>query len=188
MTSLLLASALGAIALAGCGGGPNGPVPDVVGKRLDVAKRTIDAAGYGTEELGGGMFGVVEEANWVVCDTEPTAGATTDSDVKLIVDRSCAGERDTAAVAEDVVDEPRVEAPAARRVRVPDVVGMDHQAAQNRMQDAGLFNLRERDATGAGRMLIWDRNWVVVDQQPAAGSRVGEDRKVLLYAVKDGEL
>lgn len=74
-----------------------------------------------------------------------------------------------------------------KRVRVPRVVGMNHQAAQNLMQDRGLFKLREVDATGQGRMLLWDRNWVVVKQKPAAGTRVTENATITLYSKKIGE-
>src|SRR5215218_1404627 len=39
-------------------------------------------------------------------------------------------------------------------VKVPNVVGKDHQLAQDTMQAAGLYLLREKDASGQGRMLI----------------------------------
>jgi hypothetical protein len=61
---------------------------------------------------------------------------------------------------------------------------MNHQQAQDRMQAAGLYSLREQDATGQGRALVWDRNWVVVSQSPSAGSRVSEDRTVTLRSKK----
>jgi hypothetical protein len=55
------------------------------------------------------------------------------------------------------------------------------------MQAAGLYNLDEEDATGAGRMLLWDRNWVVVKQSPPAGTRVSADQRILLSSKKYGE-
>jgi PASTA domain len=72
-------------------------------------------------------------------------------------------------------------------IRVPNVVGKDHQLAQDTMQAAGLYNLAEEDATGQGRLLLWDRNWVVVSQSPAGGSRVGEDTRILLRSKMDDE-
>lgn len=72
-------------------------------------------------------------------------------------------------------------------IRVPDVVGRDHQEAQDTMQAAGLYDLDEEDATGQGRLLIIDRNWVVVSQRPSAGRCVSEDTAVLLRSKKDGE-
>jgi beta-lactam-binding protein with PASTA domain len=70
---------------------------------------------------------------------------------------------------------------------VPDVVGLDHQLAQDTMQAAGLSNLSEEDATGQDRLLLWDRNWVVVSQSPPPGTRVSEDAAIVLRSKKDGE-
>jgi hypothetical protein len=94
---------------------------------------------------------------------------------------------------------PVVEAPAAApapatqaaplaeaKVPMPDVVGMNLQAAQDLIQTQGVFFSRSEDATGAGRMQILDRDWVVVDQTPAAGELIGEG-DALLYVKKIGE-
>ena len=187
------------VALAACGGG-DGPVPNVVGERLDVAQSELEDQGFDVEALGGGTFGIVDESNWTVCESRPAAGETASGSVKLVVDRDCPPSGDTASgssgetTAEpssgsDLAAEPEPEpAPApAAKVTVPNVVGMNHQAAQNRMQAAGLFMLAEEDATGQGRVLVWDRNWVVVSQTPAAGTRVREDRTITLSAKKLGE-
>ncbi|MEV6878916.1 PASTA domain-containing protein [Amycolatopsis sp. NPDC051128] len=72
----------------------------------------------------------------------------------------------------------------AKRIKVPDVSGMNHQDAQNAMQKAGLYNLREVDGTGQGRMLLVDRNWVQTGQDPAAGTEVPADAVITLTAVK----
>ena len=76
---------------------------------------------------------------------------------------------------------------AAAKNRVPNVVGMNHQAAQNRLQARGFFNLRERDCTGRGRLLLVDRNWRVVSQSPRAGRRVRASRAIILCSVKRSE-
>lgn len=78
-------------------------------------------------------------------------------------------------------------APVADTITVPDVVGENHQYAQDTMQAAGLYNLDERDATGQGRVLLWDRNWVVVSQDPPAGTEVDEDATITLSSKKEGE-
>lgn len=190
------------VGVSGCGGA-SGPVPDVSGDRLDVAKAKMGDAGYKTEEVGGGAFGVVVESNWTVCETDPPAGTSADGKVRLVIDRSCAdsGGSDSSAAASSGVSEPELEEdtpdptpkpkkkkrPKPAAIKVPAVVGMNHQAAQNRMQAAGLYNLRERDATGQGRLMIWDRNWVVVRQSPAPGAAATEETKVTLFSVKDGE-
>jgi hypothetical protein len=74
-------------------------------------------------------------------------------------------------------------APPADNGDLPDLVGMNHQAAQDAAQAAGFFNLREKDASGAERMLLWDRNWKVCKQEPAPGSH-SQEITVTLYSVK----
>jgi hypothetical protein len=74
-----------------------------------------------------------------------------------------------------------------KKIKVPNVVGKDHQLAQDTMQAAGLYHLVEEDATGQDRVLLYDRNWTVVSQSPPAGSRVSEDKAIVLRAKKDGE-
>ncbi|MDU0291440.1 hypothetical protein [Saccharothrix longispora] len=83
-------------------------------------------------------------------------------------------------------DEGRQDA-APETCTVPDVVGMVHQRAQDTMQDAGLFQLREEDATGRGRMLIVDRNWTTTAQSVAAGQVVACDTEITLAARKTDE-
>jgi hypothetical protein len=70
---------------------------------------------------------------------------------------------------------------------VPNVVGVNHQLAQDTMQAAGFYNLAEEDATGQERLLINDRNWVVVSQQPKGGSRAAADTTIILRSKKIGE-
>jgi hypothetical protein len=70
---------------------------------------------------------------------------------------------------------------------VPDVVGLDHQAAQDALQGEGLWMLDEEDCTGQGRMLLFDRNWEVVSTDPPAGTHVSEDTTITLCSQKQGE-
>ncbi|GAB2773054.1 PASTA domain-containing protein [Amycolatopsis magusensis] len=73
---------------------------------------------------------------------------------------------------------------AGSLITVPDVSGMNHQDAQNAMQAAGLYNLREVDGKGEGRALVVDRNWVQTGQSPAPGTQVTPDTVITLTAVK----
>ncbi|NDU74053.1 PASTA domain-containing protein [Actinomadura sp. DSM 109109] len=112
---------------------------------------------------------------------------------------ACGGGADNAAPAKTVTVAPpsatapasappsATKAPAAKKIRVPNVVGENHQAAQNAMQAAGLWMLQEEDAIGQGRMLILDRNWQVVRQKPKAGTRVAPEATITLYSKKIGE-
>jgi len=88
---------------------------------------------------------------------------------------------DPASVPEPVAPAPAV---AVAEAVMPDVVGMNHQLAQDTLQASGFYLLLEEDATGAGRLLIRDRNWEVVAQSVVAGSRVGIDTPITLFAEK----
>ncbi len=70
---------------------------------------------------------------------------------------------------------------------VPDVVGLDHQAAQNALQGEGLYALDEKDCTGQGRLLLFDRNWEVVRLDPPPGTSVNEDTNITICSKKQGE-
>jgi hypothetical protein len=75
-------------------------------------------------------------------------------------------------------------ATAATKKKVPNVVGKNHQAAQDFLQSRGFFNLREKDCSGRGRLLLFDRNWRVVRQSPKAGARVSTNSAITLCSVK----
>ena len=104
-------------------------------------------------------------------------------------------ETETDAAMEDVADEAVAEESAEDDstsdggdcIKVPNVVGKDHQLAQDTMQAAGLYSLAEEDASGQDRMLLLDRNWTTVKQRPKAGKCVSEDTEIMLSAVKDDE-
>lgn len=64
---------------------------------------------------------------------------------------------------------------------------MNLQAAQDKLQAAGFYVLDDQDATGQGRFQVFDRNWVVTRQKPAAGRKISTDTLVVLYAKKYGE-
>lgn len=81
---------------------------------------------------------------------------------------------------------PAAKAPA-KTCTVPNVVGMVHQTAQDTMQAAGLYFLREEDATGQGRILALDRNWTTTAQSVAAGQEVDCTTPITLSAKKIGE-
>ncbi len=49
-------------------------VPDLVGQRLDVAKQRLDDAQFDADVSGGGLFGVIDDSNWVVVAQDPPAG------------------------------------------------------------------------------------------------------------------
>ncbi|MCW8382640.1 PASTA domain-containing protein [Streptomyces justiciae] len=74
----------------------------------------------------------------------------------------------------------------AETATLPDLVGQDLQAAQDEAQAAGFYVLDDQDASGQGRLQIYDHNWTVCSQEPQAGTHA-TDTLVTLYAVKDDE-
>ena len=183
-------------------------MPDVVGKRLDVAISDVERAGFddNVEVLGGGTFGIVDESNWLVCSQEPADGTTISTAPRITVDRSCdagdALEPETNAEApEDDVDEAedptsaaepkpvkkkKRQAPAAvaDTFVMPALVGMNLQVAQNQLQARGSFLLTQTDGTGEGRFQMLDYGWKVCAQDPAAGTVTDIVRLVELVTVK----
>ncbi|WP_234439997.1 hypothetical protein [Streptomyces bicolor] len=104
---------------------------------------------------------------------EETSGDTQDTDTI---------ETDTAAPADDA----SAAEPESETASLPDLVGLDLQAAQDEAQAAGFFVLDDQDASGQNRLQVFDRNWTVCSQEPEAGA-YPTDTKVILYAVKDDE-
>lgn len=69
-------------------------MPNVVGSPLDTAKSDIERAGFQSdvEVLGGGLFGILDDSAWTVCEQLPAAGETMTDKPRLTVDRSCPDE------------------------------------------------------------------------------------------------
>lgn len=114
-------------------------------------------------------------------DPQPAA-QTVVTVVERVVEKPAAEPKPAAAK-----PRPKPKPAASNLIKVPNVVGENHQYAQDTMQAAGLYMLDERDATGQDRMLVWDRNWVVVEQDPPAGTMVTEDTTITLSSKKEGE-
>ncbi len=83
--------------------------------------------------------------------------------------------------------EPAPSEPKGGDINIPDVVGEDHQLAQDTLQATGLYALREEDSTGQDRALLFDRNWVVERQEPPAGSEVTADTTITLFSKMEDE-
>ena len=70
---------------------------------------------------------------------------------------------------------------------LPDVVGLDLQLAQDTLQAGGWYLISSTDETGKDRMQVLDRNWVVVEQVPPAGTQASFTKTIELVVVKEGE-
>ena len=71
-------------------------------------------------------------------------------------------------------DGPRGGRSQSAKIKVPSAVGKDYQSAQDLWRGLGLVVGVAKDATGAHRIPILDSNWVVVSQEPAAGTEVAQ--------------
>ncbi len=69
-------------------------MPEVTGLALDVALADIESAGVDdeVEVVGGGVFGVIDQGNWEVCNQSPAPGQAVTNAPRLTVDRTCDGE------------------------------------------------------------------------------------------------
>ncbi len=72
----------------------------------------------------------------------------------------------------------------AENFRMPNLVGVNLQTGQDLLQARGSYGLRQVDASGMGRFLVWDRNWKICKTRPRAGKSVSVNALVTVWAVK----
>lgn len=120
--SVAIASGFLALVLTACGSEAPTAMPDVVGLTLDTALSDIERSGFNddVEIIGGGLFGVIEEGNWVVCEQSPAPNQSVVAP-RLTVEREC-------EPAEEPAEEP-IEPPApsepSETVAPPEVNAVD---------------------------------------------------------------
>ncbi len=68
---------------------------------------------------------------------------------------------------------------------VPDMTGMNLQAAQDCLQERGFWKLDDQPAPGESRLQINDSNWTVTDQN-IQGDVESIDVSIVLYARNTG--
>lgn len=94
-------------------------MPDVGGKRLDVALSDIEGAGFQdkVDVLGGGVFGIVDKSNWEVCEQTPAPGAPLTKAPRLTVEREC--KQDDPSPSTDPSAEPQETVAASPTTQTP---------------------------------------------------------------------
>lgn len=75
-------------------------------------------------------------------------------------------------------------AAAVETFKMPNVVGMNLQDAQDLLQSLGSYAMDQQDASGRGRLQLLDRNWTVCTQDPAPGTKADISGIVTLASVK----
>jgi hypothetical protein len=68
---------------------------------------------------------------------------------------------------------------------VPDMTGMNLQAAQDCLQERGFWKIDDQPAPGESRLQINDSNWTVTDQN-VQGAVESTDVSIVLYARNTG--
>jgi hypothetical protein len=136
-------------------------MPDVVGKKLDVAKADIKSAGVegDVDVEGGGLFGVIQDSNWLVCGQSPSAGAAATGTPTLTVDRQCG----VAASQTPSPDPSQSETPTATATQTPtasayaykgpqyDVVAVDEEAGMGVLDQYWIYTNKLDYSTKAYR-------------------------------------
>jgi beta-lactam-binding protein with PASTA domain len=157
-------------------GTPRTGVPDLRGHRLPDALAQLKAAGYRTVHAVDATSQnrvILEETNWVVDSQDPAPGTAASADSSIVL-----------RVKKNTDDS--TPGPATLGV-VPNVVCAELQAAQDALRASGFLLITSTDGTGQGRLAVLDRNWVVIGQSAAPGTKPGLTTHIELTIVKYGE-
>jgi hypothetical protein len=152
-------------------------VPNLIGKGLQTAQDTSQAAGFynltSHDSLGRDRMQILDR-DWVVCFQSPAAGASVPVDTKL----------DFGAVKlTEQCPKTDEEPPAKTGSTMPNFIGKGLAAARASLP--GSASITATDAAG-DRMIILESNWVVCSQTPKAGAPY-TGQPVTFTAVKTDE-
>jgi hypothetical protein len=137
------------LGLVGCGATEQDfTMPDVTGKKLDIAYDKIKNAGFDDKDKvkieGGGTLGVVREGNWTVCEQSPAAGTAGTGAPTLTVERSCDNFGDKGS--ETPADDPTPSPTASATPAVPAVL-----TVKNNHEFAALLKLGDNCSNKVNR-------------------------------------
>ncbi|MET9293000.1 PASTA domain-containing protein [Streptomyces sp. NPDC003077] len=151
-------------------------LPDLVGKGLQSAQDSAQAAGFYSlrshDALGRGRMQVMDR-HWKVCTQSPGPGtvdttATIDfGTVKL--EESCPS------------DDAGADKPTRASATMPDLRGKSMKVARQSLETN--TGITVKDASGQSRLVIVESNWKVCTQDPAAGAKL-DGRPVSFGVVK----
>lgn len=183
VATLLLVLGAASACSSGEASDPPGALPELVGKRLDVAKadlKDLGLDGKHVEVVGGGTFGVVVDSNWTVCQQDPAAGVEAGS-VRLVVDRECT--TNPTGTPPTTTPAPPAAAPVMPKIDC----GTRLDYADRQLKAAGINSSFEEDLTGQDRGAYDYGNWRVLTQSPMPGTPVTNEEDVRLGVVKNDE-
>lgn len=153
-------------ASSGAGHASSGSLPNLVGRGLQYAQDTAQAAGFfnltSHDALGRGRHQILDR-DWKVCFQNPAPGTIqTNSTVDFGVvklDESCPG-----------ADQKRTE-PGSAGALMPNLIGKSAAVAERSLGSNASISFK--DATGAGRSVLVASNWKVCAQEPAPAQPYG---------------
>jgi hypothetical protein len=156
---------------------PSGSValPDVIGKRLPDADKILKDAGFTNLKLAdasGHDRIVVDKNNWIVAETDPAGFAESTSTAITLKVRKPTDGKGSQTVENGVM---------------PDVMCKDLQDAQDAIKKAGFRVVVAEDASGRKRSTFFGRDWIVISQSEAAGSKPTAFTKITLRVVRYAE-
>lgn len=153
-------------------------VPNLVGKGLQTAQDTSQAAGFynltSHDSLGRDRMQILDR-DWQVCFQKPAAGTSVDVATKL----------DFGAVKlTEQCPKTDEKPPAKTGSTMPNFVGKGLAAARSSLP--GSASITSTDASGDDRMIILESNWKICSQTPKAGAAYS-GQPVTFTAVKTDE-
>lgn len=155
-----------------------GVLPDLVGLDLQLAQDTLQAGGwYGmtSYDASGQNRMQLWDRNWVVVVAQTPAAGETVLYSKIIE--------------LGVVKKGEPGSEVLREYEgLPDVVGKNLQLAIDTLQSAGYYLFEYVDAAGKPEIPIVHSNWVVIGQDPPAGTDLATNRMVTLRIEKGGRV
>ncbi|MBM7786389.1 hypothetical protein [Tenggerimyces flavus] len=155
-------------------------LPDLVGKGLQFAQDTAQAAGFVTltsHDASGRERLQVSDRNWKVCFQSPPPGS---ADPKATVDFGVVRLEETCPAKDAPPSSRAPSAPAA----MPSLVGKSLRVAEEAL--GANASATVRDASGKDRAVLVSTNWQVCAQDPAPGAAY-DGVPVTLDVVKYGE-
>ncbi|MFC4031783.1 PASTA domain-containing protein [Streptomyces polygonati] len=152
-------------------------VPDLVGKGLQAAQDTAQAAGFHhltSHDSAGRSRHQILDRDWKVCSQKPAAGTKVSAGTEI--------DLGSVKLAESCPRSDRTP-PAKAGATMPDFTGK----ALNTAADSLPSNTSIGSSDAAGhRVIVLRSNWRICTQKPAAGTRLN-GQPVMFTAVKFGE-
>lgn len=149
-------------------------IPEVVGKRLPEADKLLKDAGLTVKvrDASGANRIIIEKNNWIVVSTDPAVYTTPDRKSIYVDVRKPTDGKGSQTVENGVM---------------PDVKCKDLQDAKDFIKRAGFRVVVSNDVSGKKRSMFFEREWIVIGQSEAPGTRPTAFQRIELQVIRYGE-